>query len=231
MDDPGIGNRVKGSRRAMRRLFALAAGALGRHAAIGEQVPKSRVRLVSVATRLASSSARLKASLAAARAASAVCHPKPREIVFTASIDCRSHNRFPKPTALRRSRRKTIGEASVQLASLQESSAGDPDASEKDKDSKDVKRCKRRAQERRPRANDVRPQARESTPCSSCGRRTCCLRPVPGRPTRDLFTRFSTTTFPVPIFDPVTGDMIDVVEGQVRRRLLYSPLAVRYGLD
>lgn len=43
------------------------------------------------------------------------------------------------------------------------------------------------------------------------------------------YTHFE-NSFPVPITDPVTGDMIGVANGLVRRRLLYTPLAVRYGL-
>jgi hypothetical protein len=43
-----------------------------------------------------------------------------------------------------------------------------------------------------------------------------------------IYTLFE-NDFPVPVFDPVTGDMTDVIEGLVRRRLLYTPLAVRYG--
>jgi len=35
--------------------------------------------------------------------------------------------------------------------------------------------------------------------------------------------------FPVPVFDPNTGQVTDVVEGLLRRRLFYTPLAVRYG--
>jgi len=44
-----------------------------------------------------------------------------------------------------------------------------------------------------------------------------------------VYTLFE-NVFPVPIFDEVTGDLVNVVDGQVRRRLLYTPLAVRYGL-
>lgn len=35
---------------------------------------------------------------------------------------------------------------------------------------------------------------------------------------------------PLPVFDEVTGEMVNVVEGHARLRLLYTPLGVRYGL-
>ena len=44
-----------------------------------------------------------------------------------------------------------------------------------------------------------------------------------------VYTLFE-NTFPVPVFDEITGDLVSVVDGQVRRRLLYTPLATRYGL-
>lgn len=36
--------------------------------------------------------------------------------------------------------------------------------------------------------------------------------------------------FPLPLRDPVTNEIVDVVEGHARLRLLYTPLGVRYGL-
>jgi len=44
-----------------------------------------------------------------------------------------------------------------------------------------------------------------------------------------VYTLFE-NIFPVPVFDEATGDLIGVADGQVRRRLLYTPLATRYGL-
>jgi hypothetical protein len=44
-----------------------------------------------------------------------------------------------------------------------------------------------------------------------------------------VYTLFE-NIFPVPVFDEVTGDLVGVADGQVRRRLLYTPLATRYGL-
>lgn len=35
---------------------------------------------------------------------------------------------------------------------------------------------------------------------------------------------------PLPVYDSNTGEMVDVVEGHARLRLLYTPLGVRYGL-
>lgn len=44
-----------------------------------------------------------------------------------------------------------------------------------------------------------------------------------------VYTLFE-NIFPVPVFDEITGDLVGVADGQVRRRLLYTPLATRYGL-
>jgi hypothetical protein len=44
-----------------------------------------------------------------------------------------------------------------------------------------------------------------------------------------VYTLFE-NSFPVPVIDEITGDVVGVVDGQVRRRLLYTPLATRYGL-
>jgi len=44
-----------------------------------------------------------------------------------------------------------------------------------------------------------------------------------------VYTHFN-DDFPLPVFDPVTGEIIDVVEADLRNRLLFSPFAVRYGL-
>ncbi len=44
-----------------------------------------------------------------------------------------------------------------------------------------------------------------------------------------VYTLFE-NNFPVPVIDPNSGDIVDVTSGQVRRRLLYTPLATRYGL-
>jgi hypothetical protein len=44
-----------------------------------------------------------------------------------------------------------------------------------------------------------------------------------------IYTLFE-NNFPLPLFDQVTGDVNNVVDGLVRRRLLYTPLAARYGL-
>lgn len=44
-----------------------------------------------------------------------------------------------------------------------------------------------------------------------------------------VYTLFE-NNFPLPLFDQVTGDVSDVLDGLVRRRLLYTPLAARYGL-
>ncbi|REK19282.1 MAG: hypothetical protein DWQ37_01435 [Planctomycetota bacterium] len=43
-----------------------------------------------------------------------------------------------------------------------------------------------------------------------------------------IYTHFS-NDFPLPVIDPM-GTVTDVAEAQVRRRLLFTPLAVRYGL-
>jgi hypothetical protein len=43
-----------------------------------------------------------------------------------------------------------------------------------------------------------------------------------------VYTHFN-RDFPVPVIDNGTGDVVDVLTGQVRRRLFYTPLAVRYG--
>ncbi|MEX0676816.1 MAG: hypothetical protein WD063_07045 [Pirellulales bacterium] len=43
-----------------------------------------------------------------------------------------------------------------------------------------------------------------------------------------VYTLFS-NDFPLPLFD-MSGEVVGVVEAEVRRRLLYTPLAVRYGL-
>jgi hypothetical protein len=43
-----------------------------------------------------------------------------------------------------------------------------------------------------------------------------------------VYTHFS-NDFPLPIVDPMTGEIINVVEAELRRRLLFTPLAVRYG--
>ena len=45
-----------------------------------------------------------------------------------------------------------------------------------------------------------------------------------------VYTHFA-NDFPLALIDPVGGDVVGVEEAEVRRRLLYTPLAVRYGLS
>lgn len=44
-----------------------------------------------------------------------------------------------------------------------------------------------------------------------------------------VYTLFE-NSFPIPVLDEITGDLVGVADAQVRRRLLYTPLATRYGL-
>lgn len=44
-----------------------------------------------------------------------------------------------------------------------------------------------------------------------------------------VYTLFE-NDFPVPVTDPVSGDLVNVVDTRLRRRLLYIPGAIRYGL-